>query len=108
MNAGQEIRRYSRDDSQAQAAAQRIARLTRGSNQILGLAQDDPRPSEQGLTGSGDQDAPTIPLEQACAEGLLELGELGTERELRDVAELGGAAKAERLRYRDRVLELSQ
>ena len=55
-----------------------------------------------------DEDAPPVALEERRGDRALELGDLGGERGLRDVAPLGGAAKRELLRDGHRVLELAE
>jgi hypothetical protein len=82
--------------------------VARRAGEVVGLGQQPARAGHELLAGGGGQHAPPIALEQAHAQGGLQLGELCAQRRLRDVAALGGTPEAAGVGHGDGVLELAQ
>ena len=105
---GQQVRRDGGDHADLQAPVQRIARAGGRLHQVGRLAEHAAGALDQPAPGRGQQHPPPIALEQAHPQRRLQLGELGAERRLGDVAALGGDAEAERVGHGHHVLELAQ
>ena len=105
---GQEIGRDRGDDPEAQSAAQRVAEAGGGPGQVRHLEQDPPRAVHHLAAGRGDQHLLAVPLEEAHAEGPLQLRHLGAQRRLRHVAEDRGPVEVPGLGDGHRVLQLPQ
>jgi hypothetical protein len=77
-------------------------------HELVRFEQETPGALDEGAPLGRQDHALSTSLEQAYSERLFHLGELRTERRLRDVATRGGAMKRELVCYGDNVLELAE
>ena len=104
----QQIRTQRSENPHAQGAGQRRLGLPRRLVQVADVAQDVARAFRQVAPDGGQQHPAAGTLHQQGAQLLLELGDLGRQRRLRQVQPLGRATEVQQVGNRDQALQLTQ
>ena len=105
-DARQEVGGDGGDDADAERADPRISRALPGLDEVVGLDKEPSGAIDQLPPRHREEHAPAVALEQARAEALLELRELGAQRRLRDVAPPRRGGRRAAVGDGDDVLEL--